>query len=341
MWCSRTVLRRLQRIAVTPLNITGGLTSNMQREMSTLPRVYVTRQIPPEGLKILRESGQVQFQLWDSDDIPVPRQELLEKVKGVDGLLCVLTEKIDAELLEAAGPNLKVLSTMSVGFDHLSLEELKKRGIRVGYTPDVLTDAVAELTVALLLTTSRRLIEATHEAKTGGWGTWRTLWLCGYELANSTVGILGLGRIGVAIAERLAPFKVKKFIYTDVAPRPELASIINAEYVSLDELAKQSDFLTVCCALTPETKEICNKDLFSKMKNTSIFINTSRYILSQDKLLTMNENSLRTVIISCLSLILPHIASASYSTRNAMSALAANNLLLGLRGEPMIKELKL
>ncbi|XP_018551278.1 glyoxylate reductase/hydroxypyruvate reductase b [Lates calcarifer] len=359
MWCSRTVLRRLQRIAVTPLNITGGLTSNMQREMSTLPRVYVTRQIPPEGLKILRESGQVQFQLWDSDDIPVPRQELLEKVKGVDGLLCVLTEKIDAELLEAAGPNLKVLSTMSVGFDHLSLEELKKRGIRVGYTPDVLTDAVAELTVALLLTTSRRLIEATHEAKTGGWGTWRTLWLCGYELANSTVGILGLGRIGVAIAERLAPFKVKKFIYTDVAPRPELASIINAEYVSLDELAKQSDFLTVCCALTPETKEICNKDLFSKMKNTSIFINTSRGgVVNQEDLyealstgqiagagldVTVPEplptNHPLFTLKNCV--ILPHIASASYSTRNAMSALAANNLLLGLRGEPMIKELKL
>ncbi|KAM7419179.1 hypothetical protein PAMA_016344 [Pampus argenteus] len=278
MWCSRTALHRLQQVAVTSLNITGGLTNIVQRKMSTLPRVYVTRQIPPEGLKILRESGQVQFDMWDSDDIPVARKELLQKVKGVDGLICVLTEKIDAELLDAAGPNLKILSTMSVGFDHLTLEELKKRGIRVGYTPDVLTDAVAELTVALLLTTSRRLIEATHEAKTGGWGTWRTLWLCGHELANSTVGILGLGRIGVAIAERLAPFKVKKFIYTDVEPRPDLASAINAEYVSMDEMAKQSDFLAVCCALTPETKEICNKDLFSKMKKNSIFINTSRYV---------------------------------------------------------------
>uniref|UniRef100_A0A671MCE0 Glyoxylate reductase/hydroxypyruvate reductase n=1 Tax=Sinocyclocheilus anshuiensis TaxID=1608454 RepID=A0A671MCE0_9TELE len=268
MWCSRTALGRLRRIA--PCTVTG-----FHRAMSTLPKVYVTRKVPPDGLDILRESGQVQFEMWDSDD-PVPRVELLKKVKGCDGILCVLTEKIDAQLLEAAGPNLKVVSTMSVGFDHLSLDELKKRGIRVGYTPDVLTDCVAELTVALLLATSRRLIEATHEAKTGGWGTWRTLWLCGHELANSTVGILGLGRIGVAIAERLKPFKVKKFIYTDVEQRPELANMIEAEYVSFDEMAKQSDFLAVCCALTPETHGICNLNLFSKMKKNAIFINTSR-----------------------------------------------------------------
>ncbi|XP_051559674.1 glyoxylate reductase/hydroxypyruvate reductase-like [Myxocyprinus asiaticus] len=355
MWCSRTALGRLQMIGVeiAPRTVTG-----FQRAMSTLPRVYVTRKVPPVGLDILNKSGQVQFEMWDSDD-PVPRQELLKKVKGCDGILCVLTEKIDAELLDAAGPNLKVLSTMSVGFDHLSLDELKKREIRVGYTPDVLTDAVAELTVALLLATSRRLIEATHEAKTGGWGTWRTLWLCGHELANSTVGILGLGRIGVAIAERLKPFKVKKFIYTDVAPRLELANMIQAEYVSLDELAKQSDFLAICCALTPETQGICNKNLFTKMKKNSIFINTSRGgVVNQEDL----YEALSTGLIAGAGLdvttpeplptnhplftlkncvILPHIASASYTTRNAMSALAANNLLAGLRGEPMPKELKL
>ncbi|CAN9510432.1 unnamed protein product [Ophioblennius macclurei] len=359
MWCSRTALRRLQGIAVTPLKLSGNQAGKVHREMSSLPRVYVTRQIPPEGLRILQESGKVQFEIWDSDDVPVPRKELLQKVKGVDALLCVLTEKIDAELLDAAGPNLKVLSTMSVGFDHLTLAELKKRGIRVGYTPDVLTDAVAELTVALLLTTSRRLVEATHEAKTGGWGTWRTLWLCGHELANSTVGILGLGRIGVAIAERLAPFKVKKFIYTDLAPRPDLAKLINAEYVPMDELAKRSDFLAVCCALTPETKEICNKKLFSKMKNTAIFINTSRGgVVNQEDLyealksgqiagagldVTVPEPLPTSHPLFTLKncVILPHIASASYTTRNAMSSLAANNLLLGLQGKPMIKELKL
>ncbi|KAG5286869.1 hypothetical protein AALO_G00019660 [Alosa alosa] len=353
MWSSRVAVQRLQRIAAAQLTI-----STMHRAQSTLPRVYVTRSMPPDGLDILRKSGQVQFDMWDSDD-PVPRAELLKKVKGVDALFCVLTEKIDAELLDAAGPNLRVVSTMSVGYDHLSLDELKKRGIRVGYTPDVLTDAVAELTVALLLCTSRRLVEATHEAKTGGWGTWRTLWLCGYELANSTVGIMGLGRIGLAIAERLKPFKVKKFIYSDVSPRPELANQIQAEYVSMDELAKQSDFLAVCCALTPETQGICNKELFSKMKDTSIFINTSRGgVVNQEDL----YEALSTGQIAAAGLdvtvpeplptshplftlkncvILPHIASASFTTRNAMSSLAANNLLAGLRGDPMEKELQL
>uniref|UniRef100_A0A8C9R9V0 Glyoxylate reductase/hydroxypyruvate reductase n=1 Tax=Scleropages formosus TaxID=113540 RepID=A0A8C9R9V0_SCLFO len=355
MWSSWSPLRRLQRIAVSASrpaaagnnNYIGGM---QRREQSALAhRVYITRKVPPEGLEIVRRCGRVKFELWDSDD-PVPRDELLKKVKGVDGLLCMLTEKVDAELLDAAGPNLKVLSTMSVGFDHLCLDELKKRGIRVGYTPDVLTDAVAELTVALLLATSRRLIEAAHEAKTGGWGTWRTLWLCGYELANSTVGILGLGRIGVAIAERLKPFKVKKFLYTDVAPRPQLAEMINAEYVSLEELAKQSDFLAACCALTPETQGICNRKLFSQMKKNAIFINTSRGgIVNQEDLYeALSAGQIAAAGLDVTTpeplptdhplfklkncVILPHIASASYTTRNAMSALAANNLLAGLRG---------
>uniref|UniRef100_A0A8C4VPZ8 Glyoxylate reductase/hydroxypyruvate reductase n=1 Tax=Gopherus evgoodei TaxID=1825980 RepID=A0A8C4VPZ8_9SAUR len=212
---------------------------------------------------------------WDSDE-PVPRSELLAKVAGIRGLYCLLTEKIDAKVLDAAGPSLQVVSTMSVGYDHVSLEELKKRGIRLGYTPDVLTEAVAELTVALLLATSRRLLEAVHEAKNGGWGTWKPLWMCGYGLTDSTVGILGLGRIGAAVTARLKPFGVKRFLYADTGPRPDVATKIPAEFVPLEELARHSDFIVVCCALTPETQGICGNGLFSLMKDTAIFINTSR-----------------------------------------------------------------
>ncbi|XP_069486580.1 glyoxylate reductase/hydroxypyruvate reductase-like [Ambystoma mexicanum] len=321
-------------------------------------RVYVSRRIPPAGMEILQQSGICDIDQWDSDD-PVPREELLKKVAGAKGLYCLLTEKIDEEVLKAAGPSLKVVSTMSVGYDHLSLEELKKRGIRVGYTPDVLTEAVAELTVALLLATSRRLIEAAHEAKSGGWGTWKPLWMCGNGLSQSTVGIFGLGRIGEAIAKRLKPFGVKKFLYTDVTPRPEVAANISAEFVSMDELAERSDFITVCCALTPETQGICNKKLFSKMKSTAVFINTSRgAVVSQEDLYEALANGeiaaagLDVTVPEPLPLdhplfklkncvILPHIASATIETRNAMAALAANNLLAGLQGEAMPREVPL
>ncbi|XP_053321805.1 glyoxylate reductase/hydroxypyruvate reductase-like [Spea bombifrons] len=323
-----------------------------------LPKVYITRRIPPDGLSILKQSGSCAIEQWDSDD-PIPRSELLKKVVGIQGLYCLLTEKIDKEVLDAAGPSLKVVSTMSVGYDHLSLEELKKRGIRVGFTPDVLTEAVAELTVALLLATSRRLIEAVDEAKNGGWGTWKPLWMCGSGLTGSTVGILGLGRIGEAIAKRLKPFGVKRFIYNDIAPRAELATKISAEFVSLDELAKQSDFITVCCALTPDTHGICNKQLLSKMKKNAVFINTSRGgVVNQDDLYDALANGqiaaagLDVTVPEPLPtdhplfklkncVILPHIASATVETRNAMAALAANNLLAGLKGDVMPKEVPL
>ncbi|KAJ1204642.1 hypothetical protein NDU88_000082 [Pleurodeles waltl] len=330
----------------------------MKAAEKRLPRVYVTRRIPPDGIKILQQSGICEIEQWDSDD-PVPREELLKKVAGAKGLYCLLTEKIDEEVLRAAGPSLKVVSTMSVGYDHLSLDDLKKRGIRVGYTPDVLTEAVAELTVALLLATSRRLIEAADEAKNGGWGTWKPLWMCGNGLTQSTVGIIGLGRIGEAIAKRLKPFGVKQFLYTDIGPRPEVAARISAEFVSMEELAKQSDFITVCCALTPETQGICNKKLFSKMKNTAVFINTSRgAVVNQEDLYQALSNGqisaagLDVTVPEPLPLdhplfklkncvILPHIASATVETRNAMAALAANNLLAGLQGEAMPKEVPL
>ncbi|NWY06502.1 GRHPR reductase, partial [Nothoprocta ornata] len=292
---------------------------------------------------------------WDSDD-PVPRSELLKKVAGIQGLYCLLTETIDAEVLDAAGSSLRVVSTMSVGYDHVSLEELKKRGIRLGYTPDVLTEAAAELTVALLLATSRRLLEAVDEAKSGGWGSWKPLWMCGYGLTGSTVGILGLGRIGKAVATRLKPFGVKKFLYTNSAVRPEMAAAIPAEFVPLEELARCSDFIIVCCALTPETKGICNSRMFSQMKDTAIFINTSRGgVVNQDDLYQALANGriaaagLDVTVPEPLPtdhplfklkncVILPHIASATWSTRNAMAVLAANNLLAGLRGDAMEKE---
>ncbi|XP_053144827.1 glyoxylate reductase/hydroxypyruvate reductase isoform X2 [Hemicordylus capensis] len=319
-------------------------------------KVFVTRRIPSEGLEVLAKAGVVQQ--WDSDE-PIPQSELLAGVAGKDGVLCLLSDRIDKEVLDAAGPTLKVISTLSVGYDHLAISEIKERGIRVGYTPDILTDATAELTVALLLATSRRLPESVEEVKNGGWTTWKPLWMCGYGLSGSTVGIIGLGRIGQAVARRLKPFGVNKFLYTGRHPRPEGAAEFKAEFVPLAKLAEESDFVIVTCSLTPDTQGMCSREFFCKMKKTSVFINTSRgTVVNQDDLyealvkghiaaagLDVTTPEPLPVDHPLLSLkncvILPHIGSATYATRNAMSALAANNLLAGLKGESMPSELKL
>ncbi|XP_063311397.1 glyoxylate reductase/hydroxypyruvate reductase [Pelobates fuscus] len=328
------------------------------RAAKQLMKVFVTRRLPPEGQKLLSQVDTCSVQQWDSDE-PIPRDELIKGVVGAHGILCVLSDKIDREVLDTAGPNLKVISTLSVGFDHLSLDEIKKRGIRVGYTPDVLTDATAELTVALLLATCRRLPEAIEEVKNGGWKSWTPMWMCGSGLSNSTVGVVGLGRIGLAVARRLVPFGVKKILYTGRQPRPESAKEIDAEYVSCEKLAEESDFVIVTCSLTPETDGLCNKAFFQRMKKTSIFINTSRgSVVNQEDLydaLTSGQIAAAGLDVTTpepiptdhplLSLkncvILPHIGSATYETRNAMSVLTVNNLLKGLAGEPMPCEVKL
>ncbi|KAL6479704.1 hypothetical protein MHYP_G00107370 [Metynnis hypsauchen] len=327
--------------------------------MSAQPelRVFVTRRIPQEGLELLQRAAVCTVSLWDSDE-PVPRAELLKGVEGAHGLLCLLSDQIDAEVLDAAGPNLKVISTMSVGFDHLAIDEIKKRGIRVGYTPDVLTDATAELTVALLLATARRLPEGIQEVKSGGWSSWKPLWLCGYGLSGSTVGVIGLGRIGLAISRRLKPFGVKRLLYSGRQPKPQ-AQEVDGEYVPLDSLLCESDFVVVSCALSPETQGLCDKAFFSKMKKTAVFINTSRgAVVNQEDLyeaLTAGQIAAAGLDVTTpeplptdhplLTLkncvVLPHIGSATYSTRGIMAQLTANNLLAGLTGEAMPSELKL
>ncbi|XP_023571720.1 glyoxylate reductase/hydroxypyruvate reductase [Octodon degus] len=252
--------------------------------LARLMKVFVTRRIPPEGRAALAQATDCEVELWDSDEC-IPNKELERGVVGAHGLLCLLSDRVDKKILDAAGPNLRVISTLSVGVDHLALDEVKKRGIRVGYTPDVLTDATAELAVSLLLTTCRRLPEAIEEVKIGGWTSWKPLWMCGYGLTQSTVGIVGLGRIGKAVARRLKPFGVQKFLYTGRQPKPQEAAEFQAEFVSTHQLAAESDFIVVACSLTPETKGLCNRDFFQKMKKTAVFVNISRGdVVNQDDL---------------------------------------------------------
>lgn len=291
-----------------------------------------------------------------SKPLPVPRDELLREIKGKDALYCALTDKIDAEVLDAAGPQLKCVSTISVGFEHIDVKECKKRGIRVGYTPDVLTDATAELTVALLLATNRRLFEANKDVYNGGWKSWSPMWMCGQGLKNSRVGFFGFGRIGQEIAARILPFKPSLITYTTRSARPDEAAKVNAKHVDFSEMIALSDFIIVCCALTPETKEIFNAVAFNKMKSNCIFINTARGGVVDQKSL---YEALKTKKILAAGLdvttpeplplddpllkldnivVLPHIGSADIETRKEMSRITARNILAALKGSEMESE---
>lgn len=272
-------------------------------------------------------------------------------------MFCSLTDKIDKEVLDKAGPQLKVVATISVGYEHIDIEECQRRNIRVGYTPDVLTDATAELTVALLLATNRRLFEAGKQVYNGGWKSWAPSWMCGNGIKGSTVGIYGFGRIGKEVASRLKPFKPARLIYNS---RTEKDNNIGAEFVGFDELVESSDILVVCCALTAETKELFGKSVFEQMKPNSIFINTSRggVVNQKDLYEALKNKTIQSAGLDVttpeplplddplLSLdnivILPHIGSADINTRTEMSRITACNILaaLNLNGDQMIAEVK-
>lgn len=338
----------------TLLNTEGkSITKRYLAEKMGKPSVYVTRQVNKEAMDLLREHCEVTS--WTGEG-PVPREELLKNIENKDALFCMLTDKIDSTVLDKAGNNLKIVSTMSVGFDHLDTEEIKKRNIKMGYTPSTLTDATAELAVALLLATSRRLFEANEEARTGGWQAWSPFWMCGPGLKNSTVGIVGFGRIGQQIAKILKAFNPKKIIYYNRTERKE-AQEIGAERVTFNELLSQSDFVSVSAALTPDTKNMFDDNAFKKMKPTAVFINTSRgALVDQDALVRALQNKtiwgagLDVMIPEPLPLdnplfklrncvVLPHIGSAAIETRNEMGVVTAKNIIAALKGEKLPFEL--
>lgn len=286
---------------------------------------------------------------------PVPRSELLKNISGVSGLFCSLVDKIDKEVLDKAGPQLKVISTISVGYEHIDIEECKRRKIRIGYTPDVLTDATAELTVALVLATNRRLFEANKQVYNGGWKSWAPSWMCGNGIKESTIGVYGFGRIGKEVANRIKPFKPARLIYSS---RTKKANDIGAEFVGFEELVKESDILIVCCALTADTKELFNKTVFKKMKTNSIFINTARggVVNQKDLYEALKNKTIQSAGLDVTTpeplplddplltldniVILPHIGSADIHTRAEMSRITACNILSALNGDEMVAEVK-
>lgn len=292
--------------------------------------------------------------MWNQAS-PIPKDQLISNIKNAAGLFCTLTDPIDKKVLENA-TNLKVVSTMSVGMDHLDISELAKNNIRIGYTPNILTEATAELTIGLLLATSRRLIEANREVHQGTWKSWAPQWMCGPGLNNKTIGIIGFGRIGQATARIIKSFCVEKIIYYNRSERAAAAAELGATRVDLDTLLADSDFVIVTCALAPETKGLISAEALKKMKNSAVLVNTSRGAVVDEKALAdalknnviaaagldvmevepLPKNSPLLKLNNCV--VLPHIGSATVETRQAMAVLTANNILSALNEKPMPAE---
>lgn len=245
--------------------------------------MLVTRcDIPESALSLLKDT--CDLEIWPEEG-SLPHAEFVKRAVGKDGLLVTSYDKIDRELLEAVGGNLKVVATMSAGYDHVDIPEVRRRGVRVGVSGGATADAVAELTIALLLSLTRRLFEGRKELVEGGWKQWHSwTWLNGMGLKDSVVGIIGLGRIGLEVAKRLNSFKVRKILYVSRSAKKD-AENLNAEKVSLEQLLRESDVVVVTCALTEETKNLLGDKEFDLMKNSAVIVNTSRgTVINQDAL---------------------------------------------------------
>lgn len=314
------------------------------------PKVFVSRIIPAAGLDKIKAECEVD--LW-TEQMPPPYEVLTERVKGVDGLLCLLTDRIDGALMDAAGPQLKVISQMAVGYDNIDIAAATERGIPVGNTPGVLTEATADLTFALLLAAARRIVEGVNYIKAGEWKTWEPETLLGADLTGATLGIVGWGRIGQAVAKRASGFDMRI-----IAHSRSPISEDGVKQVDFDTLLAKSDFVSLHTPLTPETRHLINREALRKMKHTAILINTARGpIVDQEALYdALTDGTIAYAALDVtdpepmqpdhplLSLpnvtIVPHIGSASVQTRNRMAEIAADNLLAGLSGKPLRHQVK-
>ena len=308
--------------------------------MGAQARVFVTRHLPGNALE--RVAAEHDVEVWP-DRLPPPRAELLARAPELDGLLALLTDPVDAELI-AAAPRLRAISNYAVGVDNIDVEAATARGIPVGNTPDVLTEATADLALALMLAIARRLSEGEAFVRAGEWKTWEPGLLLGHDLHGATVGIVGYGRIGQAVGRRLEGFGC------------ELLTANRS--TDLAELLERSDFVTLHCPLTPATRGLIDEDALRRMKPTSYLVNTARGpIVDTDALaralhvgelagaaLDVTDPEPLPADHSLLTapnlLVVPHVGSATHATRERMADMAVDNLLAGLEGRPMPHSVK-
>ncbi len=311
------------------------------------PSVFVTRIIPEKGLAMVQEACDAT--IWE-EELPPPYEVLRREVATRDGLLCLLSDRIDAALMDAA-PRLKVISQMAVGYDNIDIPAATARGIPVGHTPGVLTDTTADFAFALLMAAARRIPEGERFVRAGRWKTWGPTLLMGQDIYGATLGIIGMGRIGLAVARRAQGFAMR-VIYADTSEVPA-ATQMGLERLPLEEVLAQADFVSLHMPLTPETHHLIDARAFRLMKPTAILVNTARGPVVDPEALynALKQGEIAYAALDVTEpeplpadhplltlencLVVPHIASSSVATRNRMAVMAAENLLAGLKGVPL------
>jgi glyoxylate reductase len=314
----------------------------------SMPYVFVTRDIPDRGLEMVRAFCEAD--VW-MEEKPPAQDVLLKRVIGVEGLLCLLTDQVDGAVMDAAGPGLKVISNHAVGVDNVDLDAATRRGIPVGNTPGILTETTADFAFALLLAAARRVVEADRFVREGRWVTWGPKLLLGRDVHDATLGIVGFGRIGQAVAQRAAGFKMRVLYNDTERGEASLEESLGAQAASLEQLLQESDFVTLHTPLTEETHHLIDADALSRMKPSAVLINTARGPVVDNEALYRALKDRRIAaaaldvtdpeplpegspLLELDNLVLaPHIASASEETRAKMAQMAAENLIAGLKGE--------
>jgi glyoxylate reductase len=317
-------------------------------------KVYVTRKIPEPGPSILKKY----FQINMNPGVDVLKKEtLFENVRDVDALLCMLGDNIDAKVMDAAGPNLKVISCYSVGYDHVDIYETAKRKIIVTNTPNVLANATADLTFSLILTAARNIVNADRHVRNGNWKFgWTPDLFLGYDVHGSTLGIIGLGEIGTLVAKRARGFNMQVIYYSKTRKR-QMESELDITFVPLEELLRRSDFVSIHVSLNKDSFHMIDESKIKLMKKTAFIINTSRgKVINEQHLI----NALRNKVIGGAGLdvyesepisrsspltqlpqtvLLPHIGSATFMTRSKMAEVAANNIVNFFNGKGIVHKI--
>lgn len=309
------------------------------------PHVFVTRKLPGDAVDRLRQ--QASIDLWEGD-LPPPRSTLLERARAADGLICLLTERIDEELLTAC-PRVKAVCNVAVGFDNIDLAACTRHGVFATNTPRVLTDTTADFAFALLMAAARRVVEGDHFSRSGEWKTWDPGGLLGTDVHGGTLGLIGVGQIGGAVARRGRGFDMR-ILYHDAVPRPDLEAELGLIPADLDTVLRESDFVSLHVPLLPETHHLIGERELALMKPTAVLVNTARGPVVDGAALAralkvgrpgfaaldVTEQEPIALDDPLLSLpnciVTPHIASGSFATRAKMASLAVENLLEALAG---------